>query len=181
MLSRDELIASCQKGKKESQYELVKRYSGQLMTVCRRYARDNSMAKDILQESFIRIFRNIRQYKPTGSFEGWMHTITVRCALQWIDKSHLRHESNAELIPESSQGPDIYSDLALEDIMGYIQELSPGLRAVFNLNVIEGYSHKEIGELLDIAESTSRANLLRARKTLIKRIESGQLKKNKAI
>lgn len=181
MLSLDELIVSCQQGKKESQYELVKRYSGQLMTVCRRYARDNSMAKDILQESFIRIFRNIRKYQPSGSFEGWMHTITVRSALQWIDKKHFRNESDAELVPESSQRPDIYSELAIEDIMGYIQELSPGLRAVFNLNVIEGYNHKEIGELLGIAESTSRANLLRARKALMKRIESGQLKENKAI
>jgi RNA polymerase sigma-70 factor (ECF subfamily) len=179
MQSLEQLIRSCQQGKKESQYELVKRYSGMLMTVCRRYTRDNATAKDILQESFIRIFTHIGKYKPTGSFEGWMRRITARCALQWIDRKYFRKEAFQEAVPETPAEPDIYSHLALEDIIALIQELTPNLRAVFNLYVVEGYSHGEIGELLGITESSSRSSLVRARQALQKKINSIQLIKNK--
>ena len=175
MLSLHELIKSCKKGKKESQYELVKRFSSQLMTVCRRYAHDEATAKDMLQESFIRIFSNIQKYKPSGSFEGWMYTITVRCSLQWIDKKHFKNEVFHHSVPERDLEPEIYSQLGMEDIILLIQELSPGQRAVFNLNVIDGYSHKEIAKMLNITESSSRSNLVRARQMLQSRINSIQL------
>lgn len=93
MISEKQLIKDCQHGKKSSQYELVRRYSGMLMTVSRRYVSDQASAKDVLQESFIRIFTYIDKFKHTGSFEGWMRRITVRCALQWIGKSHFKKET----------------------------------------------------------------------------------------
>ena len=150
-----------------------------LMTVCRRYARDEASSKDILQEAFIRIFSNIQKYKPSGSFEGWMRKITVNCALQWIDKKHFRNEVFHIDVPEMNMDPEVYSQLGMEEIILMIQELTPSLRAVFNLNIVEGYSHKEISELLGISESSSRSNLVRARQVLQTRISSIQLIKNR--
>jgi RNA polymerase sigma-70 factor (ECF subfamily) len=177
MLSTEQLIKNCQQGKKESQYELVKRYSAMLMTVCRRYARDNASAKDILQETLIKIFSNIEKYQPTGSFEAWMRRIAVRCALTWIDRKDIKNETFQDAVQEVEMQPEIYGQLAMEEIIALIQGLTPGLQAVFNLYIMEGYSHSEIAELLGISESSSRANLTRARQVLQAKINSNQLKK----
>ena len=138
-----------------------------LMTVCRRYASDESIAKDILQESLIKIFKNIDSYKATGSFEGWMRKITVRCALHWLRKSYLEKETQiAEIEDNKGTEPDVWSKLGTEEIIQLIQNLPDGFRTVFNLYTIEGYSHKEIADFLDIGESTSRSQLVKARTML---------------
>lgn len=166
-MTEKQLIQDCQNGIKRSQYELVKRYAGMLLSVARRYVSDEATAKDILQEALIKIFGNIDKYKHTGSFEGWMRTITIRCALAHLRKSHRAHEFTIlDVVPEEGNTPDIFSRLGMEEIIGLIQQLPNGFRAVFNLNVIEGYSHREIGELLGITESTSRSQLTRAKKLL---------------
>lgn len=177
MQTLEQLIRSCQQGEKSGQYELVRRYSGMLMTVCRRYSRDNASAKDMVQEAFIRIFTHIDRYQPTGSFEAWIRRIAVRCSLQWIDKKHFRNEAIPESLPETEVEPEIYSHLGMEDIIGLIQELGPAQQAVFNLYSVEGYSHREIAELLEISESSSRSNLTRARQALQFKIKSVQLNK----
>jgi RNA polymerase sigma-70 factor (ECF subfamily) len=147
-----------------------------LMTVCRRYARDEAMAKDVLQETLIRIFQNIGKYEHTGSFEGWMRRIAVRRSLQWLEKSSFQHELQPVAMPDEKLiEPTIYSQLGAEEIMALLKELPDGFRAVFNLNIIEGYTHKEIAELLGITESTSRSQLTRARKLLQEKLI--QLKK----
>ena len=138
-----------------------------LLTVCRRYARDEAMAKDVLQETLIRIFQHIGKYEATGSFEGWMRRIAVRRSLQWLEKSSFRHELQPVEMPgKDFIEPEVYSRLGVEEIMSLLKELPDGFRAVFNLNVVEGYSHKEVAELLNITESTSRSQLTRARKLL---------------
>ncbi len=175
MITEKQLIQDCQQGRKESQFLLVKRYSGMLMTTCRRYARDEAMAKDVLQETLIRIFGNISKYRPIGSFEAWMRRIAVRCSLQWLEKSHFRRESPTEKFDKDQMmEPAIYNQLATENIIKAVQELPDGFRTVFNLNVIEGYSHKEIAELLNITESSSRSQLLRARRLLQKKLTDSQ-------
>lgn len=167
MLNEKQLIKSCQKNIKTAQYELVKRYSGMLMSVCRRYVRDEPSAKDVLQESLIRIFKYIDGYKNTGSFEGWMRKITVRCALGYLDRKDVRRESAvANINSDETTEPLALDNLAVEDIISLVQELPPGFRSVFNLNVIEGYNHREIGEMLGITESASRSQLTRARQLL---------------
>ena len=179
--SESQIIKGCQRGKKKSQYALVKQYSPVLMTLCRRYAPDEATAKDMLQESFIRIFANINKYRPIGSFEGWMKTITTRCALQWLNKHNLRQDLlNVEASDETSLEPEVYEKINAEDIILLIRELPMGFRTVFNLHVIEGYSHKEIAEMLEIEESTSRSQLGRARKLLQKKINSFTQKKYKS-
>ncbi|MEZ4932506.1 MAG: RNA polymerase sigma factor [Saprospiraceae bacterium] len=176
MLTEKKLIKDCQNGNKQAQYLLVKRYSGMLMSVCRRYARDEAMAKDVLQETLIRIFQNIAKYEHTGSFEAWMRRIAVRRSLQWLEKSSFQHELQPIEMPDHDfYEPEIYSQLGAEEIMALLQELPEGFRTVFNLNIVEGYSHQEIAALLDITESTSRSQLVRARKLLQEKII--QLKK----
>ena len=171
MNSEQTLIANCQRGDKQSQYLLVERYSGMLMTVCRRYARDEAMARDVLQESLILIFLNIKKYKPTGSFEGWMRRITINCSLQWIGKSYFKNESpTVEFEEKRGQEPVVFGQLAEEEIIRNIQNLPDGYRAVLNLFIIEGMSHKEIAKILNISEGTSRSQLLRAKKRLIEKM-----------
>ena len=173
MVTEKKLIQDCQNGVKSSQFLLVKRYSGMLLAVCRRYARDEAMAKDVLQETLIRIFQNIGNYKHSGSFEAWMRTIAVRRSLQWLEKSHFRYEIHAEKVPEEEVNlPDVYLQMGAEEIMELISELPSGFRTVFNLFVVEGYNHKEIGKLLEITESTSRSQLARARKILQQKLKN---------
>ncbi len=173
MLSEPQLIKDCQRGKKSSQYELVRRYSAMLMTVSRRYASDEAMAKDILQESLIRIFSQIDKYQPTGSFEAWLRRITVRTALNWLDRKYLRREiMPPEMDDSEGIDPSVFDRLGAEEILSLVQKLPPGFRAVFNLYVIEGYSHQEISDLLQISESASRSQLSRAKKMLQKKFNA---------
>lgn len=175
MLSEKQLITNCQKGDKKSQYELVRRYSPMLMTVCRRYTRDDAMAKDVLQECLIRIFRHIDKFQLDKPFGNWARKIAVRSSLQWIQKNYFKKENAVEAFEKEPELlPSVYSYLGTEEILKAIQDLPVGYRTVFNLNVIEGYSHKEIGELLGISEATSRSQLIRARRTLQKKLNDSQ-------
>lgn len=165
------LIARCQAGNKISQFALVKKHSGMLLTVCRRYARDDAMAQDLVQEAFILIFSNIKKYKATGSFEAWMRRIAINCSLQMIGRSYFKNEQNVETFAQShleaNYDPKIFAQLATEEIIKLIQTLPDGYRTVLNLYIIEGFSHQEIADALDISINTSRSQLLRARKKLI--------------
>jgi len=139
-----------------------------LMTVCRRYTRDDAMAEDVVQEAWIRIFRYIGRYQHTGSFEAWLKKVTVNCALQWIDKTYFKREKNLEFSPEKMEVPTVFGELNAEEILKHIQALPEGYRTIFNMNVIDGFSHKEIADTLGISENTSRTQLLRARRSLQK-------------
>ncbi|MGB1218060.1 MAG: RNA polymerase sigma factor [Saprospiraceae bacterium] len=166
-LTEMEIIRGCQKGIAHCQKELVVRYSPYLMTISRRYCRDNEQAKDILQDSYIKIFKGILKFKPTGSFKGWMARILINTALQTFDKSCFKKEiSGLDELVEPSQQPGIYAYLGAEELMALVQQLPDGFKQVFNLYVVEDYSHREIAELLGITESTSRSQLVRARKCL---------------
>ncbi len=142
-----------------------------LLGVCFRYVGQREQAKDVLQESFIMIFKYLPSYRNTGSFTAWMKRITITTALQYLRKSPYKKEiPGLDQVGEDFVSPEVYSQLAAEDLLELIQTLPDGFRAVFNLHAIEGYSHKEIGALLDITESTSRSQLARARKLLQQQI-----------
>jgi len=153
---------------KKSQKELVNKFSPVLFSVCRRYTKDDELAKDVLQESWIRIFKNLDKYEPFGSFEGWIKRITINAALRFVNKSYFKNEPNYEIFEDKSRSaqPKAYENLNAEIILKQIQKLPKGYQTIFNLNVIDGYSHKEIGKMLNISENTSRSQLLRARKAL---------------
>lgn len=166
-MTEREIIRGCQREKAKYQRELVHRYSPMLMTVARRYCRDNHAAKDVLQEAFVRIFRAVGRYEASGSFTAWMRRIVINCALQSMDKmSYQREQTALEDVTAPSVSPDVYSNLGAEELLGLIQQLPDGFRDVFNLYVVEGYNHEEIAKLLKIAPGTSRSQLVRARKRL---------------
>jgi RNA polymerase sigma-70 factor (ECF subfamily) len=145
------------------------------MTICRRYAGDHAEAEDMLQEAFIRIFRFINQYQSTGSFEGWIKKITVRSCLQILQNKKVRFSELTESHQEiQTSVPEIISDLDADEILRQISYLPVGYRLVFNLYVMEGYSHQEIGKVLKIKAATSRSQLSKARRMLQEKINSLQ-------
>lgn len=141
------------------------------MTVCLRYARNHADAEDILQDGFVRLFQNIHQYKSEGSFEGWMRRIFVNASLKkYQTKKWTMEQSGIDHVDEGNMEPDAISTLSEQEIMQLISELPDGYKIVFNMYVIEGFSHKEISESLGINEATSRTQLLKARKQLQQKI-----------
>lgn len=152
---------------------LFEHYAGRMMTVCRRYASDSTEAEDMLQESFIRVFNNISQYRFEGSLEGWIRRIVIHTALRILQKKKIRFaEINEELDIEQSLGVDGISSLSAEELLKLISGLPDGYRVVFNLYVLEGYDHNEIAAMLEINAATSRSQLSKARKVLQTQIEN---------
>jgi len=128
-------------------------------------------AEDVLQDAFIKIFRNLEKFEGKGSFEGWMRRIVVNTALKNYNKSSFKKERiGLEDYQEASMDPDVISSLYKEELLKVIEELPNGYRVVFNLYVIEGFSHREIAQELKIQESTSRSQLVKARKMLQSKI-----------
>lgn len=172
-LTEKELIKGCQIGKPEAQKELYRLYSPRLFGVCLRYAASYQEAEDFLQEGFIRIYRNLYKYKSTGSFNGWLHRVVINVALEDLRKNKKRqNQSNLdEVIDISIDSEDVFDTFGARDIMLMVQKLPNGYRTVFNLYVVEGYSHYEIGEMLGINENTSKSQLSRAKAALRKLLE----------
>jgi RNA polymerase sigma factor (sigma-70 family) len=172
-LTERELIEGCLKKNSKSQRRLFELYAGKMMTVCRRYANDQTEAEDILQEAFIRVFSNIAQYRFEGSLEGWIRRIVIHTALRILQKKKIRFaEINDDLDIEQSMNADGISALSAEELLKLISALPEGYRIVFNLYVLEGYDHNEIAAILDINAATSRSQLSKARKVLQTQIEN---------
>lgn len=166
MYNEKEIIEGCKKQNRKAQKMLYDRFSSKFLGVCMRYAKDKPEAEDILQEGFLKIFERIDQYNFSGAFEGWMRRIIVNTAISNYRKN-LKHYnlSNIDDIYEFEQeisDPDV--EFSMEEMLRVIQSLSPGYRMVFNLFAIEGYSHKEIAEMLGIDIATSKSQYSRARK-----------------
>jgi RNA polymerase sigma-70 factor (ECF subfamily) len=158
------LIQACVRRERWAQKVLYEEYYSRMMGVCLRYATDEEEALDILHEGFIKVFRHVGKYKPGTSLSAWIRRIMVNTAIDYYRKnSRRRTEDMDEAYDISTNDPDAISRCTEQEILEAIQELTPSYRAVFNLYVIEGYAHKEIAELLDITESTSRSNLVKAR------------------
>jgi RNA polymerase sigma factor (sigma-70 family) len=170
-LTEQELINGCIKNNANCQRMLFEQYAGVMMTVCLRYSTDHTEAEDMLQEGFVRVFRYIKQYKSEGSFEGWIKRIVVNAALRILQKKVIRFsEMTEELRDIRQQDAGILSSLNEREILKLISNLPPGYRIIFNLYVLEGYSHDEIAVLLKINSGTSRSQLAKARRTLQEQI-----------
>lgn len=173
-MNEQQLIKGCRKGERKAQKELYDAYSRKMMGVCLRYVNDRETARDLLQDGFVKVFTCIDSYTGTGSFEGWMRKIFVNCALEYLRKADvLREAADLDNTPELVQ-PDssAVSDMSAAELMQMIRELPAGFRTVFNLFAIEGYSHKEISEILNITESTSRSQFTRAKQLLQRKINA---------
>ncbi len=180
-MTLNEIIKGCQNYDKKCQFELVNKYSGYLKTICRAYAHDEATAKDMVQESFMVILTKIEAYKPIGSFEGWMRTVTVNCALNWLRKRKLIKKTDLMAVRDDKMEPKIYNELSKEDVLKIIQALPDMHRLVFSLIVLEGYTHKEVGKELGIKEATSRSHFLRARRKLQEKLNLKKIKLHIAI
>jgi len=174
-VTEQQLIKGCIQRNVDCQRMLFEQYAGRMMTICLRYSCDRPEAEDMLQEAFIKIFSHIGQYKFEGSFEGWIKRIVVNCALKMIQKKRIRFSelSNQDLIPTQTDSYAL-SSLTEDELLKLISKLPDGYRIVFNLYVMEEYSHDEIAVLLGIEATTSRSQLVKARKLLQKQILSNQ-------
>ena len=169
--SDEELITGCLRGERRFQEGLYNQHGSTMFSICLRYASDYYQAEDMLQEGFIKVFNHLKNFRNEGSFEGWMKRIFVNTAIEWLRKNKVMNEmQEIENVPLHIVQEDCFSQLAADDLMKLIQSLSPGYRTVFNLYSIEGYSHKEIGEMMNINEGTSKSQLARARYILQKMV-----------
>lgn len=158
----------------ESNTKLYKDFAPKMYGVCLRFAGNRMDADDILQEGFIKVFKNLTEFKNKGSFEGWIRRIMVNTAINF-HKRRKRISSTEEtdwMELSKSVDADVFSILSQAELLKMVQELPNGYRTVFNLNVVEGYTHKEIAEMLEISDNTSKSQLVRARRILQKKVQN---------
>lgn len=164
--SEKDFVDALVRQKSWAQQALYEEYYGKMMGLCLRYAGSHDEARDMLQEGFIKVFQHIGRYqqKPGISLGAWIRTVMVNnCIDAYRKESRRRSSPLDEAYHLCDPDPSILSRLSEAEIMAAIQALSPAYRAVFNLFVIDGYSHKEIADILQINESTARSNLVKAR------------------
>jgi RNA polymerase sigma factor (sigma-70 family) len=167
-LSDDDLIKGCRENNRKSQEMLYRRYARVMYNLCLIYENDHDKAKDILQEAFIKIFRNIASFNRKGSFNGWMRKIIANTAIDHYRKNNreVHYIPMENIIQPSSDEESVASILYTKDIISQVNRLPNGARMIFQLHAIEGYSHKEIAGLLHISQGTSKSQINRAKQLL---------------
>lgn len=172
-MQEDQLIKKVIKGSSKAQKTFYEMFAPKMYGVALRYSRDRDEANDILQEGFIKVFNNLSSFRSEGSLEGWVRRTIVNTAINYY-KKNAKHQHSADIemvmIFEENDMVSAVDKMSADELLQKISELPDGYRTVFNLNVIEGYTHKEIGEMLDISENTSKSQLARAKSYLQKRI-----------
>lgn len=172
-----DFIAALNRQERWAQQQLYEQHYSKLMGICLRYGGSRDEALDLLHEGFIKAFHNINRYKPGTSLYSWLRTLMVNTCIDYYRKNMRRRTEDIDTAYQVKQDePDVLSQLSEQEILAAVQELSPAYRAVFNLYVVEGFSHKEIGEALDITESTSRSNLAKARLKLMEYFTQKRIK-----
>jgi len=171
----DQIVEGCINGGRKYQKLLYEKYYGSMMVVCMRYTQDREEARDVLHEGFMKVYRNLHRFVKGTNLGAWIRRIMVNTAID-----HYRKNAKGPNLVEINQAvhetdvQDVVSDMSAEEILDMVQRLSPAYRMVFNLYVIEGYSHKEVGKLLGISEGTSKSNLAKARAKLQRMILQSQ-------
>lgn len=166
-ITESELVKACLEGNAPAQQALYQKYAPVMYAICLRYCGSTDNAKDMLQESFIKLFESLKNFRFQGSFEGWTRRIAVTTCLDFIKK--LKHQPYAdELENHTNLGVEaaVFPALGMKDLLALLQTLPVGYRTVFNLYAIEGYNHGQIAELMGISENTSKTQLFKARRIL---------------
>lgn len=173
-MTDQELANQCMAGNAEAQKELWKLYSRKMMAVCIRYCGHRSEAEDVMQEAFIKVFQKMHQWQGRGPLGGWIRTVVVNTNL-----THLRERKRTQGEQEIGEHlqvedlePSVLQHMAAESLVQLIATMPEGYRTVFNLFAVEGYSHKEIGEMLGITENTSKTQFMKAKNWLRKKIDT---------
>ena len=164
-----QLIKKCLNNDRVSQKQLYQQYADVMLGVCYRYTKSLVDAEDVLQEGFIRVFKNLQQYRHQGELGAWIRRIMVTTALNFL-KRNARYQNDLafdklEMHPVTDENPEVLLDT--KELASLIQQLPTGYQTIFNLHAVEGYSHVEIGELLGITDGTSRSQYARARALMI--------------
>ena len=162
------LLAACQRHQPAAQRALYARFAPAMLGVARRYVHSLAEAEDILQDAFVKMFTRLNDFREEGSFEGWMRRIVVTTAINhWQSGQHRRQQLLLDDVPEPfAADADAFDRLGVAEVLALIEQLPDGCRLVLNLYAVDGYTHGEIAELLNIQVSTSKAQLSKARKQL---------------
>lgn len=170
----NKLIEGCKNGEAWAQKTVYEIHASTMMSVCIRYVGDYETARDLLQDGFIKVFTKIDSYTGTGAFAGWIRRIFVTTALEFLRQNNALKQSE-ELddfnIKFEDNQPSIIDEITADELLNCVAQLSEGYRTVFNMYAIEGFSHAEIAETLQISENTSRSQFMRARNILQKNVE----------
>ncbi len=166
-VTEEELIKGCVKNDRLAQKRLYERHYSKMLGVCMRYSSHKEQAIEILNMAFLKVFQNIKSVaQKGGNIEGWIYRIMVNTAIDYL-RSEIRHQHiEIEKTVYVQDTGDVIADLSAEQILEMVNRLSPAYRTVFNLYVVEGYNHNEIGNMLGISEGTSKSNLAKARAKL---------------
>ena len=172
-LGEQQMIALCKKGDRAAQKALFDLLSPKMFAICIRYMGSREAAEDVLQEGFISLFSKLDSYSGEGSFEGWARKVFVNTALMTLRRNDVMKQTEDIEIARNVTGSETSAlqDMSYKELLDVVAELPPGFRTVFNLFLVEGYSHKEISEILGISEATSRSQLQRARVMLQNKIK----------
>lgn len=182
--TEEQLLQGCRKGNPGAQQQLYDRFAPKMLGVCFRYIHDREEAEHVMIGGMVKVFEKLEQYHREGSFEGWIRRIMVNESLMYIRKN--KNMSLEVEVEKAEFEPDYHSleqSLETGDLMAIIAELPVGYRTVFNLYAIEGFNHKEIAEMMDINENTSKSQLSRARTYLqnrLQKLQDAELKKDKS-
>src|SRR5580700_10841670 len=176
-MDQKKLLNDCLKGKASAQQELYAQYAKAMLGLCYRYTKSMADAEDVLQEGFIKVFKNLNQYKGSGELGAWIRRIMVNTAINYL-KSQSRYQYDLSfadngLHPVSTDDPQLV--LNAKELADLIRQLPSGYQTIFNLHAVEGYTHVEIGKILGINEGTSRSQYARARGLLINWIKKNSL------
>lgn len=178
-MNETDIIKGCLRNDRASQKALYEGFYSKMLGVCLRYSKSSDEAKDILHEGFLKVFNSLRKFNATGSFEGWVRRIIVNTAIDHLRKNKQNYlivstvyanEKASNMAVEEINENELLSHINQEEILKAVQQLTPAYRTVFNLYVVEEYTHKEIAELLDISEGTSKSNLSKAKFNLKKNL-----------
>lgn len=160
----DDLVEGCRKGERKAQESLYRAIASKMFNLCLRYAVSEEEAEDMLQNGFIKVFQSIAGFRGEGSFEGWIRRIFVNTAIEMLRKNKvIQNTVSVDTVFDEEQQTFDMEDLEVRDLLTLIQQLPDGYRVVFNMYAIEGYSHKEIADALEISEGASKSQLSRAR------------------
>lgn len=176
------LLRGCLKQDREAQRKLYQLYYGYAMSICVRYSKDAEEAREVLNDGFMKVFTRLSQYDPDKPFKGWVRRIMINTALDNY-RHNLKHYHlyDIEATHPAADSFNVEQQLNYQELIGLVQGLSPAYRAVFNLYVVDGYTHEEIAEALGIAVGTSKSNLAKARANLreaLKKAEINECKQN---
>jgi RNA polymerase sigma-70 factor, ECF subfamily len=177
-MNEHDIIKGCLKNDRACQKALYEQHYSKMLGVCLRYAKDKDEAKDILHEAFLKVFTNLKNFNGTGSFEGWIRRIMVNTSIDHLRKNKQNYlivstvyaNEKASNMAEELEDDNLIMNIDKEEILKAVQELTPAYRTVFNLYVIEELTHREIAELLEISEGTSKSNLSKAKFNLKKNL-----------